>query len=159
MSSAQLEARRLVRLGKERVEDVRAAALDDICSRVRSPGPRIPATTPSHHTTGISTPSTATCTSKSLPSVEQLSSLTSLASTRASPTRSAGSSSRRCVPPCRAVQHAHVVKVPTVAIETVYVWNNTSIVQDEVLAQRLGLIPLAIDPRKLQMKQGTPDTF
>lgn len=44
-------------------------------------------------------------------------------------------------------------QVPTVAIETVYVWNNTSIVQDEVLAQRLGLIPLAIDPRKLHMKQ------
>lgn len=43
--------------------------------------------------------------------------------------------------------------MPTVAIETVYVWNNTSIVQDEVLAQRLGLIPLAIDPRKLQLKQ------
>lgn len=41
------------------------------------------------------------------------------------------------------------------AIETVYVWNNTSIVQDEVLAQRLGLIPLAIDPRKLQLKQCT----
>jgi DNA-directed RNA polymerase alpha subunit len=34
----------------------------------------------------------------------------------------------------------------------VYVWNNTSIVQDEVLAQRLGLIPLAIDPEKLQAK-------
>ena len=31
-------------------------------------------------------------------------------------------------------------------------WNNTSIVQDEVLAQRLGLIPLAIDPEKLQAK-------
>lgn len=44
------------------------------------------------------------------------------------------------------------MQVPTVAIETVYVWNNTSIVQDEVLAQRLGLIPLAIDPRKLQVK-------
>lgn len=39
------------------------------------------------------------------------------------------------------------------AIETVYVWNNTSIVQDEVLAQRLGLIPLAIDPRKVHAKQ------
>lgn len=43
--------------------------------------------------------------------------------------------------------------MPTIAIETVYIWNNTSIVQDEVLAQRLGLIPLAIDPRKLQLKR------
>lgn len=44
------------------------------------------------------------------------------------------------------------LQVPTVAIETVYIWNNTSIVQDEVLAQRLGLIPLAIDPLKLESK-------
>jgi hypothetical protein len=44
-------------------------------------------------------------------------------------------------------------QVPTVAIENVYVWNNTSIVQDEVLAQRLGLIPLAIDPRKVEAKK------
>ncbi|KAM0786080.1 hypothetical protein ACM66B_006891 [Microbotryomycetes sp. NB124-2] len=49
-----------------------------------------------------------------------------------------------------------IAEVPTIAIETVYVWNNTSIVQDEVLAQRLGLVPLAIDARKLQVKQ-TPD--
>ncbi|SCV73048.1 BQ2448_6973 [Microbotryum intermedium] len=47
-----------------------------------------------------------------------------------------------------------IAEVPTIAIETVYVWNNTTIVQDEVLAQRLGLIPLHIDPRKLQSKQG-----
>lgn len=47
-----------------------------------------------------------------------------------------------------------LLQVPTIAVENVYVWNNTSIVQDEVLAQRLGLIPLAIDPRKLEMKQG-----
>lgn len=46
-------------------------------------------------------------------------------------------------------------QVPTVAIENVYVWNNTSIVQDEVLAQRLGLIPLAIDPRKVEAKKST----
>lgn len=45
-------------------------------------------------------------------------------------------------------------QVPTIAIETVYIWNNTSIVQDEVLAQRLGLIPLSIDPRKLSAKKG-----
>ena len=49
----------------------------------------------------------------------------------------------------------HYTQVPTIAVENVYVWNNTSIVQDEVLAQRLGLIPLAIDPRKLEMKQCT----
>lgn len=35
-----------------------------------------------------------------------------------------------------------IAEIPTVAIEYVFVWNNTSVIQDEVLAQRLGLIPL-----------------
>ncbi len=34
------------------------------------------------------------------------------------------------------------------AIEHVFVVNNTSIIPDEVLAHRLGLIPLHVDPRK-----------
>ncbi|BGP03313.1 oligosaccharyl transferase glycoprotein complex, beta subunit [Rhodotorula toruloides] len=55
-----------------------------------------------------------------------------------------------------AIRRIVIAEVPTVAVENVYVWNNTSIIQDEVLAQRLGLIPLAIDPRKLDMKK-TPD--
>ena len=32
--------------------------------------------------------------------------------------------------------------VPSMAIEKVYMYNNTSIIQDEVLSHRLGLIPL-----------------
>ncbi|KAH7101180.1 DNA-directed RNA polymerase [Auriculariales sp. MPI-PUGE-AT-0066] len=39
-----------------------------------------------------------------------------------------------------------IAEVPTVAIESVYVWNNTSVVHDEVFAQRLGLVPLDVDP-------------
>lgn len=73
-------------------------------------------------------------------------------------------------------------QVPTIAIEKVYMYNNTSIIQDEVcrsgcnlfvfmsgsvcdsecaangvhhhfqvLAHRLGLIPLKVDPRKFNM--------
>lgn len=38
------------------------------------------------------------------------------------------------------------------AIENVYIWNNTTLVQDEILSQRLGLIPLAIDPRKVEFR-------
>ncbi|XP_066584066.1 DNA-directed RNA polymerases I and III subunit RPAC1 [Prorops nasuta] len=38
-------------------------------------------------------------------------------------------------------------EVPSMAIEKVFILNNTSIVQDEVLAHRLGLVPLKADPR------------
>ncbi|KAK9753541.1 RNA polymerase Rpb3/Rpb11 dimerization domain [Popillia japonica] len=37
--------------------------------------------------------------------------------------------------------------VPSMAIEKVHIYNNTTIIQDEVLAHRLGLIPLKADPR------------
>lgn len=33
------------------------------------------------------------------------------------------------------------------AIERVFIKNNTSIIQDEVLSHRLGLIPICADPR------------
>ncbi|GAA5853846.1 hypothetical protein JCM5353_003126 [Sporobolomyces roseus] len=56
-----------------------------------------------------------------------------------------------------AIRRIVIAEVPTIAIETVYVWNNTSIIQDEVLAQRLGLIPLAIDPRKLELKKSADE--
>lgn len=38
------------------------------------------------------------------------------------------------------------------AIEKVHVYNNTSVIQDEVLAHRLGLIPLKADPRKFKFR-------
>ncbi|XP_011498616.1 PREDICTED: DNA-directed RNA polymerases I and III subunit RPAC1 [Ceratosolen solmsi marchali] len=38
-------------------------------------------------------------------------------------------------------------EVPSMAIEKVYMLNNTSLIQDEVLAHRLGLLPLKADPR------------
>ncbi|XP_017470984.1 PREDICTED: DNA-directed RNA polymerases I and III subunit RPAC1 [Rhagoletis zephyria] len=43
-------------------------------------------------------------------------------------------------------------EVPSMAIEKVYIYNNTSIMQDEVLAHRLGLIPLRADPRRFLYK-------
>jgi len=42
--------------------------------------------------------------------------------------------------------------VPTMAIEKVHIYNNTSIIQDEVFAHRLGLVPLKVDPRKFEWK-------
>ena len=43
-------------------------------------------------------------------------------------------------------------EVPSMAIEKVHILNNTSIIQDEVLAHRLGLIPLKADPRLFEYK-------
>ncbi|CAH7688104.1 DNA-directed RNA polymerase III subunit C5 [Phakopsora pachyrhizi] len=51
-----------------------------------------------------------------------------------------------------ALRRLMIAEVPSVAIEDVFIWNNTSLVHDEVLAQRLGLVPLRIDPRLLDMK-------
>ena len=39
------------------------------------------------------------------------------------------------------------------AIEKVFIYDNTSIVQDEVLAHRLGLIPIKADPDEFDFKQ------
>jgi DNA-directed RNA polymerase alpha subunit len=40
----------------------------------------------------------------------------------------------------------------TSLLETVYIADNTSIMQDDVLAHRLGLLPLNADPREFQFK-------
>ncbi|CAG8447984.1 11825_t:CDS:2 [Ambispora gerdemannii] len=48
-------------------------------------------------------------------------------------------------------------EVPTMAIETVYVHNNTSIIVDEVLAHRLGLIPIKVDPENFDFRSKNPD--
>jgi DNA-directed RNA polymerase I and III subunit RPAC1 len=51
-----------------------------------------------------------------------------------------------------ALRRILMAEVATVAIESVYVWNNTSIVVDEVLSHRLGLVPLKIDPERLAFR-------
>ncbi|KAG8908845.1 DNA-directed RNA polymerase core subunit rpc40 [Tulasnella sp. 403] len=56
-----------------------------------------------------------------------------------------------------ALRRILMSEVPTIAVEGVYVWNNTSVIHDEVLAHRLGLIPLSIDPRALSdVENGNP---
>ncbi|KJE97859.1 polymerase I polypeptide C [Capsaspora owczarzaki ATCC 30864] len=50
-----------------------------------------------------------------------------------------------------------IAEVPTMAIETVFFTNNTSIIHDEALAHRLGLVPIRADPRYFETRD-TPDT-
>eukprot|EP00051_Salpingoeca_urceolata_P005838 m.77904 g.77904 ORF g.77904 m.77904 type:complete len:382 (-) comp14565_c0_seq2:49-1194(-) len=45
-----------------------------------------------------------------------------------------------------------IAEVPTLAIESVYITQNTSIMTDESLAHRLGLIPIKVDPRRFSFK-------
>lgn len=48
-----------------------------------------------------------------------------------------------------ALRRILLAEVPTVAIEHVWIAINNSIIQDEVLAHRVGLIPIKVDPKKL----------
>ncbi|KAF8515689.1 DNA-directed RNA polymerase [Hysterangium stoloniferum] len=52
-----------------------------------------------------------------------------------------------------ALRRILIADVPMIAIEHVYVWNNTSVIHDEVLAHRLGLVPLNVDPSLIEMKE------
>jgi DNA-directed RNA polymerases I and III subunit RPAC1 len=56
-------------------------------------------------------------------------------------------------PIANAIRRILIAEVPTIAIETVSVHDNSSIVPDEMLAHRLGLVPLAVDPRRFDMRQ------
>ncbi|EED88775.1 dna-directed RNA polymerase I 40kDa polypeptide, rpo1-1-like protein, partial [Thalassiosira pseudonana CCMP1335] len=46
-----------------------------------------------------------------------------------------------------ALRRIMIAEIPTMALEHVYMWNNSSLIHDEVLSHRLGLVPLNVDPR------------
>lgn len=56
-----------------------------------------------------------------------------------------------CIP--NAFRRILLSEVPTMAFDKVLMYLNTSIIQDEVLAHRLGLIPLKADPRLFEFRQ------
>ena len=55
-----------------------------------------------------------------------------------------------------ALRRIMLAEVPTVAIEHVYIEMNSSIIHDEVLAHRLGLVPIKVDPREF-VERGAED--
>jgi DNA-directed RNA polymerase I and III subunit RPAC1 len=55
-----------------------------------------------------------------------------------------------------ALRRILLAEIATVAIEQVYMWNNSSLLHDEVLAHRLGLVPIMADARLLDAPL-TPD--
>jgi DNA-directed RNA polymerase I and III subunit RPAC1 len=56
-----------------------------------------------------------------------------------------------------ALRRILLAEVPTIAIEKVWFSANSGIIQDEVLAHRVGLVPLKLDPRKLEYVQKSAD--
>jgi len=52
-----------------------------------------------------------------------------------------------------AIRRLILSDIPTMAIEKVHIYQNTTIMQDEVLAHRLGLLPLKADPRLFKWKE------
>jgi DNA-directed RNA polymerase I and III subunit RPAC1 len=45
-----------------------------------------------------------------------------------------------------------IAEIPTMAIEKVEMWQNTSIIPDENLAHRLGLVPIYVNPKLFENK-------
>lgn len=60
-------------------------------------------------------------------------------------------------PIANALRRILIAEVPSMAIEKVHIYNNTSILQDEVLAHRLGLIPLKANPMMFEYKGSSED--
>lgn len=49
-----------------------------------------------------------------------------------------------------AYRRIMIADVPSVAFESIFIYKNTGVIQDEVLAQRIGLIPISINPDQLE---------
>ncbi|XP_043216115.1 DNA-directed RNA polymerases I and III subunit RPAC1-like isoform X1 [Amphibalanus amphitrite] len=60
-------------------------------------------------------------------------------------------------PIANAFRRILIAEVPSMAIEKVHIHNNTTILQDEVLAHRLGLIPLKANPLMFEYKGASED--
>ena len=55
-------------------------------------------------------------------------------------------------PLANALRRIMISEIPTMAIEKVEMWQNTSVIPDENLAHRVGLCPLLVDPNLFVIK-------
>jgi DNA-directed RNA polymerase I and III subunit RPAC1 len=55
-----------------------------------------------------------------------------------------------------ALRRIMIAEVPTVAIEKVFMMNNTSVIPDELLAHRIGLLPIKVHPSLMKECGETP---
>ena len=57
-----------------------------------------------------------------------------------------------------ALRRLLLAEVPTVAVEKIFMWENSSLLHDEVLSHRLGLIPIRFDARLLEEVDNDEET-
>ena len=65
-------------------------------------------------------------------------------------------------PLANALRRIMIAEIPTMAIEKITMYQNTSVLPDENLAHRMGLIPLKADARDFEMRKqngGEPTEF
>lgn len=55
-------------------------------------------------------------------------------------------------PFANALRRLLLAEVPTMAIDKIFLYQNTSLIQDEVFCHRLGLVPIKADPRLFQSR-------
>lgn len=56
-------------------------------------------------------------------------------------------------PLANALRRVLIADIPTIAFDKAVIYQNTSIIHDEVLAHRIGLIPVMADPDEFIAKQ------
>ncbi|GBO15071.1 DNA-directed RNA polymerases I and III subunit RPAC1 [Araneus ventricosus] len=50
-------------------------------------------------------------------------------------------------PIANAIRRILLAEIPTMAIDKIHLYNNTTVIPDEVLTHRIGLVPIKVDPR------------
>ncbi|KZP28438.1 hypothetical protein FIBSPDRAFT_779819, partial [Athelia psychrophila] len=56
-----------------------------------------------------------------------------------------------------AFRRIMIAEVPAICVENVYVFNNTSVIVDEILSHRIGMVPLNVDPALIDIKDSITD--